>query len=451
MGVEVTYRGFLLLLLSGVLLGLYVWTGSNTYLHSSIILLSLLVLARVLAETYYNIASTLELERLIPPTLEEGSPYDVALVVRNNSRIPIIGLELYDSPPQLFRVHKKPMWIAAIGGLGTALFRYRVEPRIGRHCFGRVTLILRDPLTLTYAKLQVEAHPRCVKVSPKTPSVKTLARVAASVPYMGPSTRRRGWGSSFLFIREYVEGDELRSIDWKALARLGRPMVKVYESEKALSVYIILPVTATLMQGRVGNTKFDAAIRIAATLSRYYAIRGDLVGLAVILPDGTVIPVKPARGRAVYKRIVSILSSIEPPLDSLPNRWEDYRPIVEALRRRVSLLLGRERHFIVFITDSKDLIENVRSEILPIILKNALGGAVIYLYTPLFEAEALPEAEALKTRLRFLKELFSETSQLRGKLAPYGFNVLGVGPRTPLQEIPRSIELGAERVRVWYA
>lgn len=450
MGVEVTYRGFLLLLLSGVLLGLYVWTGSNSYLYSSIILLSLLVFARILAETYYNIASALELERLIPPTLEEGSLYDVALVVRNNSRVPIIGLELHDSPPQLFRVHEKPMWMAVIGGLGSALFHYRVEPRIGKHCFGRVTLVLRDPLALTYAKLQVEASPRCVKVSPKTPSVKTLARVAASVPYMGSSTRRRGWGSSFLFIREYIEGDELRSIDWKALARLGRPMVKVYESEKALSVYIILPVTHTLMQGRVGNTKFDAAVRIAATLSRYYAIRGDLVGLAVILPDGTVIPVKPARGRAAYKRIVSILSGIEPPLDSLPVQ-RDYKPIIEALRRRISLLLGRERHFIVLITDSKDLIEDVRGEILPVILKNALGGTVIYLYTPLFEAEALPEAEALKTRLRFLKELFSETSQLRGKLAPYGFNVLGVGPRTPLQEIPRSIELGAERVRVWYA
>jgi len=83
----------------------------------------------------------------------------------------------------------------------------------------------------------------------------------------------RGRSLDYDDLREYIPGDEIRDIDWKATARHGAPLVKRYVATRKQTVLLLVDT------GRAGEPKKDIAIQIAGMLG-YLAVRhGDLVGL----------------------------------------------------------------------------------------------------------------------------------------------------------------------------
>jgi uncharacterized protein (DUF58 family) len=81
---------------------------------------------------------------------------------------------------------------------------------------------------------------------------------------------RRGTSIEFADYRNYVAGDDLRKLDWNALARLDRPIVKLYEDEEDLTVYVLVDTSASmgnLIEDTPENDKLLFAKKVASALA----------------------------------------------------------------------------------------------------------------------------------------------------------------------------------------
>lgn len=113
----------------------------------------------------------------------------------------------------------------------------------------------------------------------------------------------KGRGMDFEELREYVPGDDVRSIDWNVTARMRRPFVKLHREERELSVILVLDVSASGEFGSSERTKREIAAEIAGTLA-FSAIRsGDKVGL-LLFSDEVELFLPPKKGRRHLLRII---------------------------------------------------------------------------------------------------------------------------------------------------
>jgi uncharacterized protein (DUF58 family) len=121
----------------------------------------------------------------------------------------------------------------------------------------------------------------------------------------------RGVGIEFEEVREYTPGDEVKSIDWKVSARLGRPFVKLYREERELIVMLLVDMSASGGFGTVENIKQDTAAEIAAVLA-FNAIRNnDKVG-AILFTDRVEKYIPPMKGSSHVWRVIKEIFTFQP-------------------------------------------------------------------------------------------------------------------------------------------
>lgn len=107
----------------------------------------------------------------------------------------------------------------------------------------------------------------------------------------------RGRGVEFSDFREYIEGDDPRTIDWNVTARTGYPHVKIMTEERELSVLLMVDTSVSLGFGSVSMTKADRAAELSAVLALSAVRSGDRIGLLTFASDvGSYVP--PAKGRS---------------------------------------------------------------------------------------------------------------------------------------------------------
>jgi len=120
-------------------------------------------------------------------------------------------------------------------------------------------------------------------------------------------TPKRGRGLEFADHRPYAAGDDFRHIDWKAYKRLNRLLLRLFDEERDLPIYLMLDVSRSMAE----PAKFDMARRIAAALC--------YIGLAhldrlTILPFGSGLRREwsPGRGKGRIFRVFEQLEALEP-------------------------------------------------------------------------------------------------------------------------------------------
>ena len=150
--------------------------------------------------------------------------------------------------------------------------------------------------------------------------IKKLERlaVAAKRPFPGrmkgeKRSPRRGSSLEFADYREYVPGDDLRYVDWKAYARLERLFLKLFVEEEDLSVHVLIDASQSMQyptetpDGK--STKFDYARKIAAALGYVTLSRYDRLGVAGFSQAlGARMPT--LRGKASAPQLFEYLESL---------------------------------------------------------------------------------------------------------------------------------------------
>ena len=149
----------------------------------------------------------------------------------------------------------------------------------------------------------------------------------------------RGSGIEFEEVREYTPGDEVKSIDWKVSARLGRPYIKLYREERELIIMLLVDMSASGCFGTGENIKQETAAEIAAVLA-FNAIRNnDKVG-AILFTDQIEKYIPPKKGSAHVWRVIKEIFAFEP-----QHRGTDIQGAVRYLgrvcrKRTVSFLIS---------------------------------------------------------------------------------------------------------------
>ncbi len=117
---------------------------------------------------------------------------------------------------------------------------------------------------------------------------------------------RPGSGLAFAELRPYEPGDDVRHMDWNVTARQGRPYVRKFAEERALTVWLIVDISASLRFGPDGRTKADRAVQGAALLATAAIQAGDRTGLALV-SDRIEAELAPSGGSRHLARLVRAL------------------------------------------------------------------------------------------------------------------------------------------------
>lgn len=120
----------------------------------------------------------------------------------------------------------------------------------------------------------------------------------------------RGQGIEFSGVRDYIRGDDIRSIDWNVTARMNRPYVKVFEEERELQIFIIVDNSLSMQIGSGKHTKYDVASETAALVT--IAAEMNNCPLGAVFFDGEVhFSTTPRLGREQTMLILSHLDKMK--------------------------------------------------------------------------------------------------------------------------------------------
>lgn len=121
----------------------------------------------------------------------------------------------------------------------------------------------------------------------------------------------KGRGMEFSEVREYLPGDDVRSIDWNVTARTGRPFIKKFEEERELTIMFLVDASASGGFGTVSRTKAELTAELCALLAFSATRNNDRVGL-IIFTDRIEKVVPPRKGRTHVLRVVRELLFYRP-------------------------------------------------------------------------------------------------------------------------------------------
>ena len=121
----------------------------------------------------------------------------------------------------------------------------------------------------------------------------------------------KGRGMDFDEVREYVPGDEVRTIDWNVTARSGRPFVKKFTEERELTILLLVDVSASGNFGSTSQSKRELSAELASVLAFSAIGNNDKVGL-ILFSDQIEQYVPPKKGRRHVLRVVREVLYFEP-------------------------------------------------------------------------------------------------------------------------------------------
>ncbi len=121
----------------------------------------------------------------------------------------------------------------------------------------------------------------------------------------------KGRGMEFAEVRQYLPGDDVRTIDWNVTARTGEPYVKRFTEERELTVMLLVDVSGSTHFGSSGQFKQELAAELAALLAFSAIANNDKVGL-VIFTDRIELALPPRKGNRHVLRVVREILNHEP-------------------------------------------------------------------------------------------------------------------------------------------
>ena len=121
----------------------------------------------------------------------------------------------------------------------------------------------------------------------------------------------KGTGMEFVDVREYLPGDDIRTIDWKVTARMGRPYIKKFVEERELTVILCVDASGSGYFGTRSQFKMEQSAQVAATLAFSAVTNNDKVGL-LFFTDRVERYVPPRKGKQHVMRLVRDILLFQP-------------------------------------------------------------------------------------------------------------------------------------------
>src|SRR5690606_23630414 len=192
-----------------------------------------------------------------------------------------IKVEVIDELPKQFQ-YRDFLKEVNDGAKEKAQFEYSVRPvQRGVYTFGKLNVFISSPFRLIKKRLVFDED-QSVKVYPSFIQMRQYDFMAIDNRLKQPGLkriRRIGHTQEFEQIKEYVTGDDVRSINWKATAKQAGLMVNQYQDERAQPVYLLIDTGRVMKMPFNGLSLLDYSINSALAFSNVALQKKDKVGL----------------------------------------------------------------------------------------------------------------------------------------------------------------------------
>ncbi len=301
-----TNRFFLVVaILTGGMMLSYAFPFLFAFVKTGCILFAVLILIDTIL--LYNRSVVITAERDVPSVLSLGDDNIITLSVRNRARIKLF-IALIDELPEQFQMRQFTIKLAlSPDKVHQQTYTLRPVTR-GEYIFGKVHLYLTTGLGLIKRRVtgareaNVPVYPSIIQM--KRYELKTFARTATE--YGVKKVRRIGHSYEFEHIRQYIRGDDYRSINWKATSRRAHLMINQYEDEKSQQVYCIIDKSRVMHMPFNGLSLFDYAVNAALVISNIVLGKQDKAGLITFAETPKSL-IKADRSKTQLKKILDTL------------------------------------------------------------------------------------------------------------------------------------------------
>lgn len=249
------------------------------YNLSIALLLALIVFTLVDILVLFNTSKGIVAKRDLPEKFSNGDDNPINLYVKSHYTLPI-HLNIIDEIPFQFQkrdfsINKK---IKANSEIGFSYFLHPTER--GEYTFGRLLIYVQSPLRLISRRFIFSQD----EMVPTYPSFIQLRKFdLMAIAYRNElglkKVRRIGHTMEFEHIKEYVRGDDIRTINWKATAKRNQLMVNKFQDEKAQPIYSIIDKGRVMKMPFNGLSLLDYAINSTLVISNVIIKKHDKAGL----------------------------------------------------------------------------------------------------------------------------------------------------------------------------
>ncbi len=281
--------------------------GTPGAIETAWILMGVIIAAFVADGFIIRTQAQVRLDREAPAQLYVEQPNRIGWVIENPNAFPL-ELVLSDRVPAGATADPHVLELKAPPRSRTTLEYELVPTAHGLVAFGDLDFRVRGRLGLAWsqqklrARLEVPCLPHLANAkAAELAERRALLRQAGSHRY-----RWRGAGTAFESLREYSSQDDIRWVDWKATARLSRPISRNYEVERHQQVVLLVDSSRAMSTFCGHRTKFDAMLEAAILVARAALGQGDGLGL-VAFSDQVDAYLHPRRERAQLKAVLEHL------------------------------------------------------------------------------------------------------------------------------------------------
>jgi uncharacterized protein (DUF58 family) len=228
----------------------------------------------------YSSQHTLEATRTVQSMLGLSDENSVTLLVRNRGKLKV-HIDLYDEIPYAFQKRDFHETFTLEPNTEKELVYFLRPVERGQYHFGLLNSITSTWLRWVERR-ECLAQPQTVSVYPSVLQMKKyeLMAFARISTFEGiKKIRRIGHSYEFEQIKSYTQGDDIRSINWKATGRKNQLMVNQYEDEKAQQIYTIIDKSRSMHMPFNGLSLLDYSINTSLVISNIALKKSDKAGL----------------------------------------------------------------------------------------------------------------------------------------------------------------------------
>lgn len=386
----------------------------------------------------YRMEKGIFVRRNTPERLSNSDDNKLSIYIENFYGFAITAGVIDEIP---FQFQKRDIWFeTTLGSRQQKIIEYFLKPlKRGEYGFGAVHVYVRSPLGIISRRYSFD-YKVTVPVYPSFIQMRKYELLAVSnrLNEIGiKKIRRLGHSMEFEQVKNYVAGDDYRTINWKATARRGDLMVNSYTDEKSQHIYCIIDKSRTMKMPFDGLSLLDYAINASLVLSNVALLKADKAGLITASEKiGSVLPAD--KGAIQIKKILEILYKEK-------TRYLELN--MEALYSTVRATL-KQRSLVVFFTNFESLPAMQRQ--LPFLKRIARFHLLLVVFFENTELKKLSEEPAKDVEGIYVKtiaEKFAfEKKQMVRELAKYGIQSILTAPENlTVNTVNRYLEIKAHQ------
>lgn len=386
---------------------------ATLYVYGGIAVVDILML--------YSRKTGINASRTMADKLSNGDPNPILVEVE--SRYPfLIYTEVIDEVPEQFQYRKNTSYFS-LKADAKKQFTYELRPhKRGEYTFNKLNVFASTLLGLVNrrytfdAEITVPVYPSYIQMHKYELLAISNRLVMAGIKKI----RRIGHNFEFEQIRDYVQGDDFRTINWKATARKGGFMVNQYQDEKSQQVYSIIDKGRVMKMPFEGLSLMDYAINSSLVISNIAIKKYDKAGLITFTEEKVSILQAERKPDQMGKILETLYAQKTRYLEA------NHELLYATIRRQI-----KQRSLLLFYTNFESMTSLRRY--LPYFRGLAKSHLLVVIFFENTELEALTQDTALTLEDVYIKtiaeKMMYEKRQIAAELLKYGIQSILTPPQ----------------------